>query len=83
MTTIFNATWLTHPKYIEWLEAVKGVPTSAFCIHCHKTISLSNKGKRVLGSHATSIKHIHKFSSEMKSSGIKDFFHEKRASSED
>ena len=76
MTTIFNVTWLTHPKYIGWLEAVKGVPTSAFYRPCHKTILLSNTGKRALDNHATSIKHIQKFSSGMKSSGIKDFFHE-------
>ena len=76
MATIFNVTWLTHPKYIGWLEAVKGVPTSAFCRPRHKTVSLSNMGKRALASHASSTNHIQKFSSGMKSSGIKDFFHE-------
>lgn len=75
MATIFNVSWLTHPKYIGWLEAVKGVPTASFCRPCHKTIVLSNMGRRALDSHATSKKHIQSISTGMKSSDIKDFFH--------
>ena len=55
MVTLFNVTWLTHPKYIGWLEAVKGVPTSVIRRHCLKTIGFSNMRKRALESHATSI----------------------------
>ena len=77
MATQFNVTWLTHPKYIRWLEAVKGVPTSVFCRPCLKIIALSNMGKRALDSHATSKKHIQCVSTAFKSAGIKDFFSKK------
>ena len=45
MVTLFNVTWLPRPKYIGWLEAVKGVLKSVFRRHCLKTIDLSNMRK--------------------------------------
>ena len=66
--------WLTHPKYIGWLEAVKGVSTSVFRRHCLKTIALSNMGKRAMDSHATSKKTYSVCSTASKSTDIKDFF---------
>lgn len=83
MSTSFNSTWLTNPKYLGWLEKVKDKPCLAFCRPCHKEIALSNMGKRALDSHAKSKKHMKQFGMKREDdiASIKMFFQAKPCSS--
>lgn len=72
-TTSFNTTWLTHPKYSGWLEAVKGRPSVAFCRPCHKEIYLGNMEKSSLDSHCKSKKHAQKNGSATTSTSMRNF----------
>ena len=54
MSTRFNNDWLDehlYPEFSGWVRPVKDTPGKAFCWKCHKTINLSNMGKRSLLSH--------------------------------